>query len=141
MHKFRLERVIEIKNKLMDDKKNELELTNSALYRVNDALGSLDIEIKKNYETMAAPMGGSDFSVLKDFLYSLDTKKDGLMSERDQINQKIITLKGQLVELAKEIKMLDTLKAKAWEREKKLLTKKEQKNLDDMALRTLERKP
>jgi flagellar export protein FliJ len=137
---FRLARVIEIKNKLMDDKKNELELANSALYKVNDALRSLEIEIRTNYEAMAAPMGGSDFSVLKDFLFSLDARKDGLIREGKEIDRKIASIKSQLVEMAREIKMLDSLKAKALEREKKLLGKKEQKSLDDMALRTLDKK-
>jgi flagellar protein FliJ len=138
--KFRLERVIEIKNKLMDDKKNELEFTQSALYRANEAIAAVEDEIRSNYEIMASPMAGTDFSVLKDFLYSLDIKKEGLIGEREKITKNLAVIRAQLVELAKEVKMLDSLKAKAMEREKKLLNKKEQKSLDDMALRTLDRR-
>lgn len=136
MAKFRLERVIEVKNKLMDDKKNELEITNAALYRVTEAISDLEGEIRRNYEAMAAPMAGSDFSVLKDFLYSLDIRKEDFLKQKEEINVKIRLIKEELIVLAKEIKMLDTLKAKALQREKKLLNKKEQKALDDMALRS-----
>ncbi|HEY3277591.1 MAG TPA: flagellar FliJ family protein [Syntrophorhabdaceae bacterium] len=139
MAKFRLERVIEIKNKVMDDKRNDLERARAALYKTHQAVTRLEEEIGRNYLIMESPMGGSDFSVLKDFLFSLDAKKEHLLDEARKITAQIASITTELVELAKEVKMLDSLKAKAMEREKKMGNKKEQKALDDMALRILER--
>lgn len=136
MAKFRLERVIEIKNRLMDDKKRDLERELSALAQTNEAIESVGDEIKANYETMAAPMGGGDFSVLRDFLFHLEIRRDDLLKQRDRITEKLAVIRAELVELSKEMKMLETLKAKALERERKLLNRREQKALDEMALRT-----
>jgi flagellar export protein FliJ len=137
MAKFRLERVIEIKNRLRDDKKKDLEREMSALANANGAIESVGTEISTNYETMgAAPMGGSDFSVLRDFLLHLEIKRAGLLVERERIGERLTIIRAELLELAKEVNMLETLKAKAFEIERKLLNRKEQKNLDEMALRS-----
>jgi flagellar export protein FliJ len=140
MAKFRLQRVIEIKNRIMDDKKKEMELATSALYRIDETIAEVEATTTRSYETMSAPMGGSDFSVLKDFLFSLEVRKEELVKERAEAVEKLHVIKTALIELAKEIKMLDTLKAKALERERKLLNKKEQKIMDEIALRSPDRK-
>ncbi len=141
MPKFRLDRIIEIKNKVMDDKKADLERTLAALERVRQAIASVESALRDGYETMgSSAMGGSDFSVLRDFLFSLDAKKTDLNNEKENIATRLVELRAEMVELARDIKMLDTLKAKAMEREKKLLNRKDQKNMDDMALRSLGKK-
>lgn len=138
MTRFRLERIIEIKNKIMDDKKKDLERTMSALDDVNGLISSLESEIIENHRLMTSPMVGSDFSVLRDFLFSLDRKKEEQMEERDRIEGLLGTIKAELFELAKELKMLDMLKSKAYQEEKKLLNRKEQKIMDAIALRAEE---
>jgi flagellar export protein FliJ len=140
MPKFRLGRIIEIKNKLMDDKKNELEGAKDEMYAIDAGIRSLETDINNNYENMAVnSMVGSDFSVLKDYLYSLEVKKAGLLEEREGIIMKIEKIKAELFELAKEIKMFEKLESKAYQAEKKLLNRKEQKILDEIALRSKER--
>jgi flagellar export protein FliJ len=141
MAKFRLGRIIEIKSKLMDDKKNELEAAKAELYRVETDIGTLRSEVNDNYENMSGRfMEGSDFSVLMDYIYSLEVKRDGLMEEKNRIIERIDGMKAELFELAKEIKMFDKLKSKAFQVEKKQSNRKEQKILDEIALRTEERK-
>jgi flagellar export protein FliJ len=141
MAKFRLDRVIEIKNKIADDKKKSLEMALLALRNADEAIRSLDAALNEGYESMASPMGGSDFSVLRDFLFSLDARKAELLMERERINARLAVIRGELFELAKELRMLDTLKAKAVERERKLQGRREQKAMDAIALRSDERKP
>jgi flagellar export protein FliJ len=140
MPKFRLDRVIEVKNKVMDDKKKDLDQALTSLNRIEDAIVAVETDITKSYAAMTSPMGGSDFSVLRDFLFHLDDKKAGLTGEREQASEKLDEIRAELLELAKEIKMLDTLKSKALERERKLQNRKEQKVMDDMALRAEERR-
>ena len=108
----------------------------------DDAVADLDAAMKEGYETMgASPMVGSDFTVLRDFLFSLDARKAALLAERARISAELDALRAQLFELAKEMRMLEKLKSKALEREKKELNRREQKIMDDMALRAEERKP
>ena len=124
----------------MDDKKNELEGAKTEMYEIDEAIKSIGDDINNNYENMAVnSMVGSDFSVLKDYLYSLEVKKAGLLEEREGIIDKIGKIKAELVELAKELKMFETLRSKAYQTEKKLLNRKEQKILDEIALRSKER--
>ncbi|MBA4416643.1 MAG: hypothetical protein C0392_01840 [Syntrophus sp. (in: bacteria)] len=140
MPKFRLERIIEIKNKLMDDKKNEFEGAKAEMSAIDGAIRSLEMDINNNYENMAVnSMAGSDFTVLKDYLYSLEVKKANLLEEREEIIMKIEKIKAELFELAKEIKMFEKLKSKAYQAEKKFLNRKEQKILDEIALRSKKR--
>jgi flagellar export protein FliJ len=141
MAKFRLDRVIEIKNKIADDKKKSLEMTLLALRNADEAISAVDAALNEGYETMAAPMGGSDFSVLRDFLFSLDARKAEFLKEREQIKASLAVIRGELFELARELRMLDTLKAKAMERERKLQGRREQKAMDAIALRSEDRKP
>ena len=139
MAKFRLERIIEIKNKIMDDKKKDLERALSALENVNDLIDSLETEIGENHRTMTvSPMTGTDFSVLRDFLFSLEQKKERLVEERHHMNETLETIKAELFELAKEMKMLEPLRSKAYREEKKSLNRKEQKIMDAIALRSEE---
>ena len=135
MSKFRLERVIEVKNKVMDDKKRDLDRALAALNGIKDAIAVVEEDIERSYKALNSPMGGSDFSVLRDFLFHLDDKKANLMEEKVQASVKLDEIRSELLELAKELRMLDTLKSKALQREKKLQNRKEQKTMDDMALR------
>jgi len=140
MSKFRLERVIEVKNKVMDDKKKDLDRALTALNGINEAIVTVEADIKRSYEAMNSPMGGGDFSVLRDFLFHLDGKKANLLEEKAQASAKLGAIRAELLELAKELRMLDTLKSKALQREKKLQNRKEQKTMDDMALRAEEKR-
>jgi flagellar protein FliJ len=136
MAKFRLDRIIEIKNKLLEDKKNELEVMKSELALTENNIDAFSSEINDNYESMSnRSMEGSDFSVLKDYIYSLEAKKDDLIEEKKKIIDRIDGMKAELVELNKEIKMFEKLKSKAFQVEKKQLNRKEQKILDEIALR------
>ncbi len=136
MAKFRLNRVIEIKNKFIDEKKNELELAKAELDRVESDIDAKRSEINENYESISGhSMDGNDFSVLKDYIFSLEMKKDLLIQEKEGIIERIGQLKSELVELTKEIKMFEKLKSKALNVEKKQLNRKEQKMLDEIALR------
>ncbi len=140
MAKFRLERIIEIKNKLLDDKKNDLEAMKGELTSVENSIDALNSEINDNYEGMSGrSMGGSDFSVWKDYIYSLGAKKDDLMEEKNKIIDRIDHMKAELYEMAKELKMFEKLKSKAFQVEKKHLDRKEQKILDEIALRIEEK--
>ncbi|MBP1746622.1 MAG: hypothetical protein H6Q54_1237 [Deltaproteobacteria bacterium] len=141
MTKFRLSRIIEVKEKLIEDKERELEETISAM---NDIIQDIDItekDIEKSYNKLTFPsLSGGDFSVLKDYLTYLENRKTCLLDEQANTQQRIDHLRANLVELLKEQKMLETLQSKALKVLKKNENRKIQKNLDAMALRIEERR-
>ena len=141
MTKFRLSRIIEVKEKLIEDKERELEETISAM---NDIIQDIDItekDIEKSYNKLTFPsLSGGDFSVLKDYLTYLENRKTCLLDEQANTQQRIDHLRANLVELLKEQKMLETLQSKALKVLKKNENRKVQKNLDAMALRIEERR-
>lgn len=136
MTKFRLNRIIEVKEKLIEDKERELEETVRVL---NDIVGNIDAtekNIEKNYNKLTiSSLSGSDFTILKDYLSFLENRKECLLDEKGNVQSRIHQLRVDIAELMKELKMLETLKSKAYKAMKKTESRKMQKNLDAMALR------
>jgi len=141
MTKFRLSRIIEVKEKLIEDKERELEETISAMNDIIQGIGVTEEDIEKSYNKLTFPsLSGGDFSVLKDYLTYLENRKKCLLDEQANTQQRIDHLRANLVELLKELKMLETLQSKALKVLKKNENRKVQKNLDAMALRIEERR-
>lgn len=141
MTKFRLNRIIEVKEKFIEDKERELEGTLSTLNDIIMGIDTVEKDIEKSYNKMTIPsLSGCDFSVLKDYLSYLDNRRLCLLDEKSNVQKRIDQIRADLVELLKELKMLETLKSKAFKVMKKSENRKEQKNLDAMALRLGERR-
>jgi flagellar export protein FliJ len=125
----------------MDGKEREIEEEKSKLDSVNRAIEAVDIDIEKNYERMTGKsMQGNDFSVITDYLEYLENMKCSLIGERETVEEKIAIFKEELIELMKEMKMLGTLRDKIIATLKKSFNRREQKLLDDIALRIEEKK-
>jgi flagellar export protein FliJ len=140
MTKFRLSRIIEIKEKLIEDKERELEGAISSLNEIMAGIETAEKDIERSYNKMTIPsLSGCDFSVLKDYLAYLDNRKLCLLEERSNVQKRIDQIRADLVEFLKELKMLETLRSKAFKVMKKSENRKEQKSLDAMALRLEER--
>jgi flagellar export protein FliJ len=141
MTKFRLSRIIEVKEKLIEDKERELEEAISVMNDIISGIDATEKDIEKNYDDLAIPsLSGGDFSVLKDYLSYLENRKQILLDEKTEAQKRIDQLRINLIELMKELKMLETLKAKANKVMKMYENRKIQKNLDAMALRIKERR-
>ena len=141
MLKDRLERIIEIKEKLMDDKEREIDEEKGKLDSVNRAIETVDADIEENYKRITGTsMKGNDFSVITDYIEYLENMKCSLVVERESAQEKITLLKEELIDLMKEIKMLNTLKEKILATLKKSYNRREQKLLDDIALRIEEKR-
>jgi flagellar export protein FliJ len=141
MTKFRLNRIIEVKEKLIEDKERELEGAISNLNDIVMGIDAIEKDIENSYNKMTIPsLSGGDFSVLKDYLAYLDNRRLCLLDEKSNVQKRIDQIRVDLVELLKELKMLETLKSKAFKVMKKAENRKEQKNLDAMALRLEERR-
>jgi flagellar export protein FliJ len=141
MMKDRLERIIEIKETLMDDKERKIDEEKGKLDSVHRAIEAVDTDIEKNYERITGTsMNGNDFSVIMEYLEYLENMKCSLVGERESVQEKIDVLKEELIDLLKEIKMLNTLRDKILATLKKSFNRREQKLLDDIALRIEEKR-
>ncbi|MBA4389369.1 MAG: hypothetical protein C0399_00300 [Syntrophus sp. (in: bacteria)] len=140
MLKGRLKRIIEIKAKMMEDKEREMEEEKAKLDIVINEINAVDADIEQNYEKITTKMlQGNDFSVIRDYLEYLENTKCALIREGELLEEKILILKQELIELMQEKKMLDNLHIKEMNGLKKSFNRREQKLLDDMALRIEEK--
>jgi len=141
MTKFRLSRIIDVKEKLIEDKERELEEAINTIDDITMALDATEKDVEKTYNELAIPsLSGGDFSVLKDYLSYLNDRKHRLIDEKDLTQQRIEQLRINLINLMKELKMLEILRSKAAKVVKRTENRRIQKNLDSMALRIGERR-
>jgi flagellar biosynthesis chaperone FliJ len=141
MLKERIDRIIEIKEKMMDNKEREIETEKSRLDSMIRSIADIELEIESNYDKITSTsLSGNDFSVITDYVEYLEKKKYTLIVEKESLEEKIILLKAELLDLLKEVKILGTLKEKIVASLKKSFNRREQKLLDEIALRTEEQR-
>ena len=136
MGDFRLQKILDVKMKLLDAKEKELGSARRLLDDVTAEIAAVEDEARRRYhKTMAQVVDGSDFSVFRDYLQFLDTRKIELKAKRVETEKVLEILKREVVELLTEIKTLEILKSRAMSAEKKARNRREQKHLDSMALK------
>lgn len=137
MSKFRYAKLIEVKEKLLENKQTELKMAISALNDITGKIRTIDLAVEDAYRDMTHRcITGTDFAVLKDYLAYLDTKLKILSEEKKRKNKRVIELRRELMLLATEVKMLEKLRDKAMRTFRKAENRKDQKTMDDIALRT-----
>jgi flagellar export protein FliJ len=141
MPKLRIERIIEVKEKMMDDKKKEMEAVAAEIERITNEINDINSNIDINYNKITATLiSSNDIYVLKEYIIHLENKKLEIIGQREKLRVKMDNVKAELLELVKEIKMLETLKLKELKIIKKSQNRREQKMLDELASRIDERK-
>jgi flagellar export protein FliJ len=130
--------LIEVKEKLLDHKKRELDGVSEALKAVVGEIAVVEREVAKTYgELTGGCITGRELSVLTGYLTHLDTRKDRLNDRKRDKEKRIEALRQELLDLEIERKMLEKLKSKTLQIIKRVRNKKEQKLMDDLALRGL----
>jgi flagellar export protein FliJ len=141
MSKLRIERIIEVKEKIMDDKKKEMEAVVAEIERITNEVDDINSNINENYDKIiATSMDSNDIYVLKEYIIYLENKKLEKIRQKEKLKAKMDTMKAELLELIKEIKMLEILKSKELKIIKKSQNRREQKMLDELASRIDEKK-
>lgn len=136
MLKNKIDKIIGLKETMIRGKEREIEDATLEVKRIVLNIHMTEETIHKSHNSLgAAPMTGSDFSVLKNYLDYLEKRKDALIGERKDKERKIESLRSQLFELAKEKKMFEKLKSRMAAGIKKSFNRRQQKLLDDIALR------
>ncbi len=136
MNKFRLHRIMEVKRKVLEDKEGELDGAAKELAALNLGIDALAGDIEETYKGfIGATLSGQDFSVIKDYLAHLERKRLNSMEEMAALQESMDLLKAELLGLLKELKMLETLESKMLKGMKRAENRKDQKSLDQLALR------
>jgi flagellar export protein FliJ len=141
MHSDRLQRIIELKERLMEERELVLDQHNKQRDIICSNIKQVETEIDVNYaELCTRCLDGNEFSLLKDYLEHLGRLKTEALTRKDLIQKKIVEIRAELVEMLREIKVLDTLKERTLSMAKRAQNKKHQKLLDEIALRLESRK-
>ncbi|OPX98815.1 MAG: flagellar biosynthesis chaperone [Syntrophorhabdus sp. PtaB.Bin047] len=136
MDRKRIDRIIEIKEKLRKDKEREVEEASAKVAAICAEINAVDGQIDDNYAKLSArSISGNDFAVIKDYLDYLDVQKSSLLGERASMQETLDLLQHELYEYARELKMLGKLQDKIMRAFRKTENRREQKLLDEMALR------
>ena len=141
MSSFRFGRILEVKEKLMERKQGQLEEALLIITVISNDINMIDSDIYNKYALLTlTPMNGNDFSVLTDYIEYLDSRKNELLLQREKAARAGDAIRAELYDLARDVRMLENLKEKAARIVKRAENRKEQKSLDQIALRIEERK-
>jgi flagellar export protein FliJ len=136
MSDFRYARLMEVKEKFLEEKQRELDVAITALRAVMEEIDGVQRETAGTCNDMTTRcLTGKELSVLVGYLAYLDTKKASLCEERTEGEEHLNAIRTALWDLEIELKMLEKLKTKALRMVKKAQNKKEQKLMDELALR------
>ena len=136
MDRKRIDRIIEIKERFRKDKEREIEEAAKKLAALCEEVLSVEKEITRHYGQIgAAALSGNDFAVIRDYLEYLDISKNSLLCEKGSMEEAIDLLRQEFYELVREMKMLGKLREKMVRAFRKTENRREQKLLDEMALR------
>ena len=125
-----------MKEKLLEHKQRELDFAIMTLNTVIDEIDGVKQETDRTYGDMTARcLTGNELYVLVGYLAHLDMRKAGLNDEKSRREDRIKAVRAQLYDLEIELKMLEKLKSKTLQTIKKTLNRKEQKLMDELALR------
>ncbi len=80
-------------------------------------------------------MTGEQFSLLIGHLAYLDGKKAAMRDEKEKTDKRVNAVRRELLALTMEVKMFEKLKVKALQAARIAAHRKEQKMMDDLALR------
>ena len=125
----------------MEEKELVLDQHNKKLNIICNNIKLLYNEIEVNYSELCTRcLDGNEFALLKDYLEHLGRLKTEALAQKEVIEKKIAEIRAELVEMLREIKILDTLKEKTLSTARRAQNKKHQKLLDEIALRLESRK-
>ena len=136
MRSDRLQRIIELKTRLMEEKERVLDRYTKERDIISSNIVLLNEESDSNYyEVSTRCLNGNEFLVLRDYLEHLSRMRKDASTQKELAESKIAVVRKELYEMLKEIKMLDGLKGRALSTAKKADNRRHQKLLDEIALR------
>lgn len=137
MSEFRYDRLMEIKEKLLEQRQRDLETALMSQTAVIKEIDRVEGESARTYNDIATRrLTGKELSMLTGYLSYLDISKKQLYNEKRERERKVAALRNALLSLEMELKVFEKLKFRVLQRIKKARNRIEQKLMDDLALRT-----
>lgn len=125
----------------MERKQGQLKEALLIITVISNDINTIESSIYNKYSLLTlSHMNGNDFSVLTDYIEYLDSRKNELLLQREKAAKAVDAIRAELYDLARDVRMLENLKEKAARIVKRAENRKEQKSLDQIALRIEERK-
>lgn len=122
----------------MEDKQREISNVLKLIDKIINDIENIESSINANYEHITTTiLTGNDLCLIKDNIIYLEHRISELMEEKEDWSKRLDAHKMELVEQAREVKKLETLKSKALYTIKKTQNRKEQKILDEIALQKI----
>lgn len=141
MDRKRINKIIEIKENIKKGKEREIEEVNLRMASICSEIEAVEGVISQNHARLYnTALSGNDFAVITDYLDCLDTSRSALVCEKSALQENIDALYQELYEYARELKMLFKLRDRVMTEFKKGEMRREQKMLDEMALRPDDKK-
>jgi flagellar export protein FliJ len=139
MFRFRFAKLMEVKEKLLESKQEELKRAISASGALARGIHVVEEESARRCEAMVNRcMAGEQFSLLMGHLAYLDRRKAAMVEEKKREDGQVETLRKELSGLAAELKMYEKLKLKDLQAARMAERRKEQKVMDGLAGRGVE---
>ena len=136
MSDFRYDRLLEVREKLLEHKQSELEIAIASVAAVVSDIEKVEKETADTYDQITSRcLTGKELSILTGYLSYLDERKASLYEEKEKRETRVSTIRRELQALEMELKILEKLKAKALQAARKVRNRKEQRVMDDLALR------
>jgi flagellar export protein FliJ len=136
MSDFRYDRLMEVKEKLLEQKQRNLEAALLAVQETITKISDVDKRILNTYHDMTTRcLYGKEMTTMIDHITFLDSTKTQLIEEKKERQTIIEIVRKELWDLEMDLKMLEKLKSKNLAIIKKARNKKEQKLMDELALR------
>ncbi len=132
--RFRLEKILQLKIKLRDAKKAELSYINSKIKSLNKRLE----EVRHNIKNLSHPKQTVSFYELNNCYATLERliyEEKALTEEIQNLEKERGRIVDELIELQKDVKILEKLKEKKYEEFRREILRKEIKLLDELAIR------
>ena len=134
MFRFRLEKILQLKSRLRDAKKAELGYVNHRISQLKEELYRIEDEMV----SISFPEGVVSFDQLQEGYRTLEFLRERgrqIKSELEQLYQEREKLLNELVQMQKEVRVLEKLKERKSEEFRREMLRREVKRLDDFASR------
>ena len=136
-HKFRLQKLLELKETIQKAKQRELWLAQHKLLKRQEDLQKLESSKDNFTKDMNQTENASVAQILRNFDY-LVTLTENILEKKQEVHQHEVEVeqkRDNLLQIKKELKMLEKLKEKILERLQQENNNKEQKLIDELAIK------
>jgi flagellar export protein FliJ len=127
---------MEVKERLLEQKQRDLEAALIAVQETLTKINEVDNGISETYHEMTTRcLYGKEMSTMIEHIAFLDNSKIQLIEEKKERQAFVENARKELWELEVDLKMLEKLKSKILNTIKKARSRKDQKLMDELALR------